>query len=175
MRYASANDAHFVMNFHSQFKPNNQSCLNLIIESGGLVYNIVPLVSSGARLPVSDNIDESQTYTQPQPSYNFGNSQGLTRDLMPYDRPDKTNLFRTYAFFLQLTKNNVEELWSTVIDLVWLANSHDTKCSHYARSSRRFLGSMAYHVSCDIFQAIPLPVLNEAACHISSPSWPFPF
>ena len=125
MRYASNNDAHFVMNFNSMFNPNNQSGLNLVIGSDGLVYNIVPSVSSGAGLPVSDNIDTSQTYTQPQPAYTTGNADGLTGNLEPYDRPGKTNLFRTYAFFLQPTQQNADDFWSTVIDPVWLANSPD--------------------------------------------------
>ena len=63
MRYACNNDAHFVMNFNSMFNPNNQSGLNLVIGSDGLVYNIVPSVTSGAGLPMSDNIDTSFTYT----------------------------------------------------------------------------------------------------------------
>ena len=125
MRYASNNDAHFVMNFNSMFNPNNQSGVNLVIGSDGLVYNIVPSVSSGAGLPVSDNIDTSQTYTQPQPAYTTGNADGLTGNLEPYDRPGKTNLFRTYAFFLQPTQQNADDFWSTVIDPVWLANSPD--------------------------------------------------
>ena len=125
MRYASNNDAHFAMNFNSMFNPNNQSGLNLVIGSDGLVYNIVPSVSSGAGLPVSDNIDTNQTYTQPQPAYTTGNADGLTGNLEPYDRPGKTNLFRTYAFFLQPTQQNADDFWSTVIDPVWLANSPD--------------------------------------------------
>ncbi len=125
MRYASNNDAHFVMNNNSMFNPNNQSGLNLIIGSDGLVYNIVPSVSSGAGLPLSNNIDTSMTFTQPQPSYTSGNATGLTGNLEPYDRPGKTNLFRTYAFFLQPTPQNGEDFWNTVIDRVWMANSPD--------------------------------------------------
>ena len=79
MRYASNNDAHFVMNFNSMFNPNNQSGLNLVIGSDGLVYNIVPSVTSGAGLPVSDNIDTNQTYTQPQPAYTTGQRRRLDR------------------------------------------------------------------------------------------------
>lgn len=125
MRYACNNDAHFVMNFNSMFNPNNQSGLNLVIGSDGLVYQIVPSVSSGAGLPVSDNIDTSQTYTQPQPAYTTGNADGLTGNLEPYDRPGKTNLFRTYVFFLQPSQKNSDDFWSTVIDPIWLANSAD--------------------------------------------------
>ncbi len=123
MRYASANDAHFVMNNNSMFNPNNQSGLDLVIGSDGLVYNIVPSVSSGAGLPVSDNIDDNQDYTQPQPSYSAGNASGLTGALEPYDRPGKTNLFRTLGFFLQPTAENADDFWSTVVDPVWLSNS----------------------------------------------------
>ena len=125
MRYSSNNDAHFVMNFNSMFNPNNQSGVELVVGSDGLVYQIVPSVSSGAGLPTSNNLDTSQTYTQPQPSYTTGNADGLTGNLEPYDRPGKTNLFRTYAFFLQPTQQNAEDFWSTVIDPVWLANSQD--------------------------------------------------
>ena len=125
MRYASANDAHFVMNNNSMFNPNNQSGLNLIIGSDGLVYNIVPSVASGAGLPVSDNKDTSQTYSQPQPSYTSGNADGLTGTLEPYDRPGKVNLFRTYAFFLQPVKQNADDFWNTVIDQKWLNNSSE--------------------------------------------------
>ena len=89
MRYASNNDAHFVMNYNSMFNPNNQSGLNLVIGSDGLVYKIVPSVTSGAGLPASDNVDTSQTYTQPQPAYTSGNASGLTGNLEPYDRPGK--------------------------------------------------------------------------------------
>ena len=126
MRYSSNNDAHFVMNNNSMFNPNNQSGLNLVIGSDGLVYNIAPSVTSGAGLPLSDNIDVSQTYTQPQPSYTSGNADGLTGTLEPYDRPGKTKLFRTYAFFLQPSDQNAQDFWDTVIDPVWLANSPDT-------------------------------------------------
>lgn len=125
MHYSSNNDAHFVMNFNSQFNPNNQSGVELVIGSDGLVYQIVPSASSGAGLPTSNNLDTSQTYTQPQPSYTTGNADGLTGNLEPYDRPGKTNLFRTYAFFLQPTQENADDFWSTVIDPIWLANSPD--------------------------------------------------
>jgi hypothetical protein len=61
MRYASANDAHFVMKNNSAFNAANQSGLNLIIGSDGLVHNIVISVSSGAGMPVSDDIDDTTT------------------------------------------------------------------------------------------------------------------
>ena len=125
MRYSSNNDAHFVMNYNSMFNPNNQSGLNLVIGSDGLVYNIVPSVSSGAGLPMSDNIDTNMTYMQPQPAYTTGNADGLTGNLEPYDRPGKTNLFRTYAFFLQPTQQNANDFWDTSHRPVWLANSQD--------------------------------------------------
>jgi hypothetical protein len=125
MRYASNNDAHFVMNFNSMFNPNNQSGIDLVIGSDGLVYQIVPSASSGAGLPLSNNLDTTQTYTQPQPSYTTGNANGLTGNLESYDRPGKTNLFRTYAYFLQPTQDNAQAFWETVIDPVWLANSPD--------------------------------------------------
>jgi hypothetical protein len=125
MRYASANDAHFVMKNNSTFNPGNQSGLNLVIGSEGLVYDIVPSVTSGAGIPVSDDLDTSFQYTQPQPSYATGNADGLTGSLVPYDRPGKTNLFRTLAFFLQPSGQNASDFWSTVIDPVWLANSTD--------------------------------------------------
>ena len=126
MRYASNNDAHFVMTFNSMFNPNNQSGLNLVIGSDGLVYNIVPSVTSGAGLPVSDNIDTSMAYTQPQPAYTSGNADGLSGTLEPYDRPGKVKTFRTYEFFLQPSQQNADDFWNTVIDPVWLANSPDT-------------------------------------------------
>ena len=125
MRYASNNDAHFVMNNNSMFNPNNQSGLNLVIGSDGLVYNIVPSVTSGAGLPLSDNIDTSQTYMQPQPTYTSGNADGLTGNLEPYDRPGKTSTFRTYAFYLQPKQQNWDDFWSTVVDQNWLNNSPD--------------------------------------------------
>ena len=125
MRYAANNDAHFVMNFNSTFNPQNQSGLNLVAGSDGLVYQIVPSVASGAGLPLSDNIDSSFTYQQPQPSYTTGNANGPTGNLEPYDRPGKTSLFRTYAFYLQPSEQNADNFWSTVIDRTWLANSKD--------------------------------------------------
>lgn len=181
MRYASSNDAHFVMNFNSMFNPNNQSGLNLVAGSDGLVYNIVPSVSSGAGLPVSDNIDDSQTYMQPQPAYTSGNADGLTGTLEPYDRPGKTKLFRTYAFFLQPTKENADNFWNTVVDPVWLANSTEADAdairSAQAHSSvpwrllyrvtysERFLPPVS-NVSMTVPQITPLmavPVLNPAS------------
>jgi hypothetical protein len=125
MRYKANNDAHFVMNFNSMFNPNNQSGIELVVGSDGLVYQIVPSVQSGAGLPLSNNLDTSQGYTQPQPSYTTGNADGLTGNLEPYDRPGKTNLFRTYAFFLQPTTQNADDFWNTVIDTTWLNNSPD--------------------------------------------------
>ena len=125
MRYACNNDAHFVMNFNSTFNPNNQSGLNLVIGSDGLVYQIVPSVTSGAGLPLSDNVDTSQAYTQPQPAYTSGNASGLSGNLEPYDRPGKTSLFRNYAFFLQPSSKNNDDFWNTVIDQTWLNNSPD--------------------------------------------------
>jgi hypothetical protein len=123
MRYASANDAHFVMNNNSMFNQNNQSGLNLVVGSDGLVYNLVPSVSSGAGLPLSDNVDSTMDYTQPQPSYTTGNADGLTGALEPYDRPGKSSQFRTLVFFLQPTQNNDDDFWNTVVDQTWLVNS----------------------------------------------------
>ena len=113
MRYASNNDAHFVMNNNSMFNQNNQSGLNLVIGSDGLVYSIVPSVTSGAGLPMSDNVDTNMTYTQPQPTYSTGNAQGLTGNLESYDRPGKISTFRTYAFYLQPKPQNWDDFWST--------------------------------------------------------------
>jgi len=125
MRYASNNDAHFVMNYNSMYNPSNQSGIDLVIGSDGLVYQIVPSPASGAGLPLSNDLDTSMTYTQPQPSYTSGNADGLTGNLEPYDRPGKTSLFRTYAYFLQPSVQNATDFWSSVVDPVWLANSPD--------------------------------------------------
>lgn len=125
MRYAANNDAHFVMNFNSTFNPANQSGLNLVIGSDGLVYNIVPSVTSGAGLPVSDDVDTSFAYQQPPPSYATGNSDGLSGNLQPYDRPGKIKQFRAYTFYLQPTQANANDFWNTVVDPNWLANSGD--------------------------------------------------
>ena len=181
MRYASNNDAHFVMNFNSMFNPNNQSGLNLVIGSDGLVYNIVPSVSSGSGLPVSDNIDTSQTYTQPQPAYTTGNADGLTGNLAPYDRPGKTSLFRTYAFFLQPTQQNSDDFWETVIDQVWLANSPDADAAamrsaagnisipwrllYRVTYSERFLPPVSTEATVvpQITPVMAVPVLNPAS------------
>jgi len=46
-------------------------------------------------------------------------------NLEPYDRPGKTSLFRTYAYFLQPSVQNATDFWSSVVDPVWLANSPD--------------------------------------------------
>jgi hypothetical protein len=125
MRYSSNNDAHFVMRNNSMFNPANESGLNLVIGSDGLVYNIVPSVTSGAGIPVSDNIDTTFVYTQPQPSYTTGNADGLSGLLEPYDRPGKTSQFRSFAYFLQPSAQNGFDFWSTVVDQKWLANSPD--------------------------------------------------
>ena len=55
------------MNFNSMFNPTNQSGLNLVVGSDGLVYNIVPSVTSGAGLPLSDNIDTNMNTLSPSP------------------------------------------------------------------------------------------------------------
>jgi hypothetical protein len=125
MRYAANNDAHFVMNFNSTFNPANQSGLNLVIGSDGLVYNIVPSVKSGAGLPLSDNLDTTFNYQQPQPSYATGNADGLSGNLEPYDKPGKTKGFRSYAFYMQPREKNADDFWSTVVDSNWLNNSDD--------------------------------------------------
>ena len=162
MRYASSNDAHFVMNFNSMFNANNQSGLNLVIGSDGLVYNIVPSVSSGAGLPVSDNIDTSQTYMQPQPAYATGNADGLAGALEPYDRPGKVSLFRTYTFFLQPSQGNADEFWNTVIDPVWLANSSDADADamRSAQANQSIPWRLLYRVT--YTQRFLPPVANEA-------------
>jgi hypothetical protein len=108
------------------FNPANQSGLNLVIGSDGLLFNIAPSVSSGAGLPTSDSIDDSSSYSQPQPAYATGNADGLTGTLEPYDRPGKTKSFRSYAYFLQPSTNNSTDFWNTVIDPVWLQNSTDS-------------------------------------------------
>ena len=125
MRYAANNDAHFVMNFNSTFNPANQSGLNLVIGSDGLVYNIVPSVTSGAGLPISDNADTTFSFIQPQPSYATGNADGLSGNLEPYDRPGKTKQFRAYAFYMQPRQDNADAFWNTVVDKKWLMNSND--------------------------------------------------
>jgi hypothetical protein len=162
MRYASSNDAHFVMNFNSMFNPNNQSGLNLVIGSDGLVYNIVPSVSSGAGLPLSDNIDSNQTYMQPQPAYATGNADGLTGTLEPYDRPGKVSLFRAYTFFLQPSQGNADEFWNTVIDSVWLANSPDPDADamRSAQANQSIPWRLLYRVT--YTQRFLPPVANEA-------------
>ena len=139
MRYASNNDAHFVMKNNSVFNQNNQSGLNLVIGSDGLVYNIVSNVSSGAGLPTSNNLDDSLTYAQPLPSYTTGNASGTTGALEPYDRPGKVKQFRTYAFFLQPTQENADSFWNEIVDPVWLANSSE--------ADARAMRSAQQHVS----------------------------
>ena len=136
MKYSSNNDAHFVMNYNSMFNPDNQSGLNLVIGSDGLIYQIVPSVTSGAGLPTSNNLDTSESYTQPQPAYTTGNADGLTGNLEPYDRPGKTNLFRTYTYFLQPDQQNAQDFWETVIDPVWLANSPDADAATLRTTSQ---------------------------------------
>jgi len=162
MRYASNNDAHFVMKNNSTFNQNNQSGLNLVIGSDGLIYNIVPNVSSGAGLPTSNNLDDSQTYTQPQPAYSSGNADGITGALEPYDRPGKVKQFRTYAFFLQPTQNNADDFWVQVVDPVWLANSDeaDARAMRDAQKHVSIPWRMLYRVTyCERF--LP-PVSTEA-------------
>ena len=149
MRYASNNDAHFVMKNNSTFNQNNQSGLNLVIGSDGLVYNIVPNVSSGAGLPTSNNLDDAMTYTQPQPSYTTGNASGITGALEPYDRPGKVKQFRTYTFFLQPTQENADNFWNEVVDPVWLANSSeaDARAMRSAQQHTSIPWRMLYRVT----------------------------
>jgi hypothetical protein len=162
MRYASNNDAHFVMKNNSTFNQNNQSGLNLVIGSDGLVYNIVPNVSSGAGLPISNNLDDSQTYMQPQPAYTSGNASGNTGALEPYDRPGKVKQFRSYAFFLQPRQDNADTFWDEVIDPVWLANSDeaDARAMRDAQKHKSIPWRILYRVTyCERF--LP-PVSTDA-------------
>lgn len=149
MRYTSNNDAHFVMKNNSTFNPGNQSGLNLVIGSDGLVYNITPNVSSGGGLPTSNNLDDSQTYTQPQPAYTSGNANGLTGALEPYDRPGKIKQFRTYAFFLQPNEDNADNFWNEVVDPVWLANSDepDARAMRSAQQHKSIPWRLLYRVT----------------------------
>jgi hypothetical protein len=188
MRYSSNNDAHFVMNYNSMFNPNNQSGLNLVIGSDGLVYQIAPSVTSGAGLPMSDNVDTNQTYTQPQPSYTTGNADGLTGTLEAYDRPGKTSVFRTYAFFLQPSLQNATDLWNTVVDQLWLSNSPDAdadamrsaqsnpaspwRLMYRVTDSQRFLPpiSNAAVIVPQITPVMAVPVTNPAANFLFQPA-----
>jgi hypothetical protein len=113
------------MKHNSMFNPNNQSGLNLVVGSDGLVYNIAPSVASGAGLPTSNNLDDSLTYVQPQPAYSSGNASGITGALEAYDRPGKVKQFRSYVFFLQPKQENADNFWNSVVDPVWLANSDE--------------------------------------------------
>jgi hypothetical protein len=181
MRYSSANDAHFVMKNNSAFNTVNQSGLNLIIGSDGLVYNIVPSVSSGAGIQVSDDIDDTNDYTQPQPAYSAGNASGVTGALQPYDRPGKTKQFRSYSYFLQPNTQNDEDFWNTVVDPLWLANSSDPdaialqsaknsgsipwRLLHRVTYSERFLPPLSTDaiVVPQISPIMAVPVTNSAA------------
>ena len=188
MRYAANNDAHFVMNFNSTFNPANQSGLNLVIGSDGLVYNIVPSVTSGAGLPTSDNVDTTFSYQQPPPSYATGNADGLTGNLEPYDRPGKTKQFRSYAFYLQPRPQNADDFWQTVVDQNWLNNSNDPdalalqsaqkannsvpwRLFYRVTDSERFLPpiSNASTIVPQITPVVAVPVLNPATDFIFQP------
>ena len=125
MRYASNNDAHFVMKNNSMFNQNNQSGLNLVIGSDGLVYNIVPNVSSGAGLAESNNLDDSMTYVQPPAGLHQRERERDHRRARAVRSPGKVKQFRTYAFFLQPREDNADTFWSEVVDPVWLANSDE--------------------------------------------------
>jgi hypothetical protein len=162
MRYASNNDAHFVMKNNSMFNQNNQSGLNLVVGSDGLVYNIVPNVSSGAGLPTSNSLDDSQTYMQPQPAYTSGNANGITGALESYERPGKVKQFRTYAFFLQPREENADTFWDEVIDPLWFANSNeaDARAMRDAAKHKSIPWRILYRVTyCERF----LPPVSNAA------------
>jgi hypothetical protein len=136
--------------------------LNLVIGSDGLVYNIAPNVSSGAGLPTSNNLDDSDTYMQPQPAYTSGNANGITGALQPYDRPGKVKQFRTYAFFLQPTSDNADNFWNQVVDPVWLANSDeaDARAMRSAQQQVSIPWRMLYRVTyCERF----VPPVSTAA------------
>ena len=188
MRYAANNDAHYVMNCNSTFNPANQTGLNLIIGSDGLVYNIVPSVTSGAGLPTSDNIDTTFGYQQPPPSYATGNAGGLGGSLEPYDRPGKTKQFRSYAFFLQPSNQNAGDFWNTVVDQNWLSNSGDPDAAvllaakkadtsvpwrlfYRVTDSERFLPPItsASTVVPQITPVFAVPVLNPATDFLFQP------
>jgi hypothetical protein len=188
MRYSSNNDAHFVMNYNSTFNPNNQSGINLVIGSDGLVYKIAPSVSSGAGLPMSDNVDTNDTYMQPQPSYTSGNADGLSGILEPYDRPGKTSLFRTYAFFRQPSLQNANDFWNTVVDPLWLKNSPDPdavamrsaignvsipwRLMYRVTYSQRFLPPISNDTAIvpQITPVMAVPVTNDAADFLFQPA-----
>lgn len=190
MRYSSNNDAHFVMRNNSMFNPANESGLNLVIGSDGLVCNIVPSVTSGAGLPVSDNIDTTFVYTQPQPSYTTGNADGLSGLLEPYDRPGKTSQFRSFAFFLQPSVQNGVDFWSTVVDQTWLTNSPDADAAascpaqgaasmpwrvlYRVTDSERYLPPISAGVAAtpQITPLMAVPVLKPASDFLFTPLGP---
>ena len=136
MRYASNNDAHFVMKNNSMFNPNNQSGLNLVIGSDGLVYNIVPIgiVGRGAA-DVEQPRRRHDVHAAAAVVHHGQRRTASPATLEPYDRPGKTKQFRTYAFFLQPTQQNADDFWNTVVDPVWLANSSEADARRCARRS----------------------------------------
>ena len=73
---------------------------------------------------MSNNIDTSRAYAAPA-VVQHRECQRNEWKPEPYDRPGKTNLFRTYLFFRQAAGQNDTDFWNTVIDPVWLSNSPD--------------------------------------------------
>jgi len=116
----------------------------------------------------------------------------LTGNLVPYDRPGKTSLFRTYAFFLQPTRQNAVDFWSTVVDPVWLKNSPDPDAAamrsaesnnsipwrllYRVTYSERFLPpvSTGAFVVPQITPVLAVPVLNPASDFLFQKIGPLP-
>ena len=98
MRYASNNDAHFVMKqqLDVQSEQPERAQPGDRLRRAGLQHRPLRDIRRGAAAVRTTSTPPD--YTQPQPSYTTGNADGLTGTLEPYDRPGKTNLFRTLRF-----------------------------------------------------------------------------
>lgn len=101
---------------------------------------------------------------QPQPAYTNGNANGLSGALEPYDRPGKTTLFRTYAFFRQGAKQNDADFWETVVDPVWLANSPEADADALRTAKR---GSLPWRLMYRVtYSERSLPPISTATVSV---------
>ena len=163
MRYASSNDAHFVMNFNSMFNPNNQSGLNLVIGSDGLVYNIVPSVSSGAGLPdLRQHRQQPDLHAAPARLRHRQRRRSGGRISNPTIAPAKSASSAPTPSSSSPRRATQTSSGTPVIDPVWLANSPDADADamRSAQANQSIPWRLLYRVTYS--ERFLPPVANEA-------------
>ena len=117
------------MNNNSMFNPNNQSGLNLVIGSDGLVYNIVPVgdVGRGAAASPTTSTTARPTRSRSRPTPRATPTASPARSSPTIGRARSSSSAR-YAFFLQPTQDNADDFWR---------RGRSTRLARQQRRSRR--------------------------------------